>query len=150
MTCVGTARNSVASKLICEPNTSLSFELLCLAMYHFSFLRHPVEFMAPFQAALRTFVLRTVAKAPQVHSFPSLCSHLLTQRVQTEYYLGFEGSFGGHKVTPRELVARHLGSLVCVEGIVTKCECGKIRCNCTNAYHRHPCSTKARTLRPLL
>ena len=39
-----------------------------------------------------------------------------------EFYVGFEGSFGGKHVTPRSISARHLGSLVCVEGIVTKCK----------------------------
>lgn len=39
-----------------------------------------------------------------------------------EFYVGFEGSFGGKHVTPRSISARHLGNLVCVEGIVTKCK----------------------------
>lgn len=38
-----------------------------------------------------------------------------------EFHVGFEGSFGGKHVTPRSIAARHLGNLVCVEGIVTKC-----------------------------
>ncbi|KAG7280751.1 hypothetical protein CRUP_037681 [Coryphaenoides rupestris] len=38
-----------------------------------------------------------------------------------EFHVGFEGSFGTNHVSPRTLTARHLGSLVCVEGIVTKC-----------------------------
>ena len=39
-----------------------------------------------------------------------------------EVHVGFEGQLGLHKVTPRELLSPFLGSLVCVEGIVTKCE----------------------------
>ena len=36
-------------------------------------------------------------------------------------YLGFKGSFGDHHVNPRTLRAKHLGKLVCLEGIVTRC-----------------------------
>ncbi len=39
-----------------------------------------------------------------------------------EFHVGFEGSFGNKHVSPRTLRARFLGNLVCVEGIVTKCE----------------------------
>lgn len=38
-----------------------------------------------------------------------------------ELHVGLEGSFGSKHVTPRSLSAAHLGSMVCVEGIVTKC-----------------------------
>lgn len=36
-------------------------------------------------------------------------------------HVGFEGQFGFHRVTPRELLSPFLGKLVQVEGIVTKC-----------------------------
>ena len=39
-----------------------------------------------------------------------------------EFHVGFEGSFGGKHVSPRTLKSDLIGSLVCVEGIVTKCE----------------------------
>lgn len=39
-----------------------------------------------------------------------------------EFFVGYEGSFGSKHLTPRTLTARHLGNLVCVEGIVVKCE----------------------------
>lgn len=39
-----------------------------------------------------------------------------------EFYIGLEGSFGSKHVTPRTLTSRLLGSMVCVEGIITKCE----------------------------
>ncbi|KAK3848931.1 hypothetical protein Pcinc_007472 [Petrolisthes cinctipes] len=42
-------------------------------------------------------------------------------KTQEELFVGFEGSFGSKHVSPRTLNARHLGNLVCVEGIVTKC-----------------------------
>ncbi|KAG8094469.1 hypothetical protein GUJ93_ZPchr0012g20337 [Zizania palustris] len=35
--------------------------------------------------------------------------------------VGFSGPFGFHRVTPRDLMSSFLGSMVCVEGIVTKC-----------------------------
>ncbi|RDX77410.1 DNA replication licensing factor MCM3, partial [Mucuna pruriens] len=35
--------------------------------------------------------------------------------------VGFEGPFVSRRVTPRELLSEFIGSLVCVEGIVTKC-----------------------------
>lgn len=39
-----------------------------------------------------------------------------------EFFIGLEGSFGAKHVTPRTLTSRLLGSMVCVEGIITKCE----------------------------
>ena len=39
-----------------------------------------------------------------------------------ELFVAFEGSFGNKHVTPRTLMSRFLGNLVCVEGIVTKCK----------------------------
>ncbi|KAG1050651.1 hypothetical protein G6F43_007092 [Rhizopus delemar] len=37
------------------------------------------------------------------------------------FYVGFNGSFGDHHVNPRTLRAMHLGKMVCIEGIVTRC-----------------------------
>lgn len=42
---------------------------------------------------------------------------------EEEVHLGFEGQFGFHRLTPRELLSPFLGTLVSVEGIVTKCMC---------------------------
>lgn len=39
-----------------------------------------------------------------------------------EFFVGLEGSFGTKHVSPRTLTSRLLGSMVCLEGIVTKCE----------------------------
>lgn len=36
--------------------------------------------------------------------------------------VGFEGYFVSRVVTPRELLSEFIGSMVCVEGIVTKCK----------------------------
>ncbi|KAL3002935.1 hypothetical protein AAZX31_08G081800 [Glycine max] len=35
--------------------------------------------------------------------------------------VGFEGPFVSRRVTPRELLSEFIGSMVCIEGIVTKC-----------------------------
>jgi DNA replication licensing factor MCM3 len=42
-------------------------------------------------------------------------------RSECEIKVGFEGSFGSYHVSPRGLLSSNLRSLVCVEGIVTKC-----------------------------
>jgi DNA replication licensing factor MCM3 len=39
-----------------------------------------------------------------------------------QFAIGLEGSFGENQLSPRELSARFLGKLICVEGIVTRCE----------------------------
>jgi len=64
------------------------------------------EEVAAFQRALKEFVGSIDA----------------TYAKETEdFFVGFEGSFGAKHVTPRTLTARHLGNLVCLEGIITKC-----------------------------
>ncbi|KAF8649755.1 hypothetical protein AX16_005522 [Volvariella volvacea WC 439] len=37
------------------------------------------------------------------------------------YHIGFSGSFGDHHVSPRTLQAAHLGKMISLEGIVTRC-----------------------------
>lgn len=38
-----------------------------------------------------------------------------------EFLVGFDGSFGANHVSPRTLISNYIGTMVCVEGIVTKC-----------------------------
>lgn len=38
------------------------------------------------------------------------------------FYVGFRGSFGENHATPRTLRADKLGKMVCLEGIVTRCQ----------------------------
>ncbi|KAF9943007.1 MCM DNA helicase complex subunit [Mortierella alpina] len=51
-------------------------------------------------------------------------------------YVGFKGSFGDHHVNPRTLRAKHLGKLVCLEGIVTRC--GLVRPKVIHSVHYCP------------
>ncbi|XP_063220914.1 DNA replication licensing factor Mcm3 [Bacillus rossius redtenbacheri] len=57
-----------------------------------------------------------------------------------EFFVAFEGSFGGKHVTPRSLMCRHLGNLVCVEGIVTKCSL--VRPKVVRSVHFCPATRK--------
>lgn len=43
-------------------------------------------------------------------------------------YLGFKGSFGELLLNPRTLRSEHIGKMVCLEGIVTKCKYSLILC----------------------
>ncbi|KAG0309549.1 MCM DNA helicase complex subunit [Dissophora globulifera] len=51
-------------------------------------------------------------------------------------YVGLKGSFGEHHVNPRTLRAKHLGKLVCLEGIVTRC--GLVRPKVIHSVHYCP------------
>ncbi|PNF28221.1 DNA replication licensing factor Mcm3 [Cryptotermes secundus] len=57
-----------------------------------------------------------------------------------ELFVAFEGSFGNKHVTPRTLMSRFLGNLVCVEGIVTKCSL--IRPKVVRSVHYCPATKK--------
>ncbi|CAH2285051.1 maternal DNA replication licensing factor mcm3-like [Pelobates cultripes] len=57
-----------------------------------------------------------------------------------EFNVGFEGSFGAKHVSPRTLTSVYLGSLVCVEGIVTKCS--MVRPKVMRSVHYCPATKK--------
>uniref|UniRef100_A0A672Z7T7 DNA replication licensing factor MCM3 n=1 Tax=Sphaeramia orbicularis TaxID=375764 RepID=A0A672Z7T7_9TELE len=57
-----------------------------------------------------------------------------------DFFVGLEGSFGSKHVTPRTLSSRLLGSLVCVEGIVTKCSL--VRPKVVRSVHYCPSTKK--------
>ena len=79
---------------------------------HWQLLTQPTHFYAPFQAALK--------EAVRLHATGN--DKLVTDNAHdVEYQLGFSGHFGERSMTPRQLQAHHLGQLVCVEGIATKC-----------------------------
>uniref|UniRef100_A0A8C6LKE6 DNA replication licensing factor MCM3 n=1 Tax=Nothobranchius furzeri TaxID=105023 RepID=A0A8C6LKE6_NOTFU len=57
-----------------------------------------------------------------------------------EFFIGLEGSFGTKHVSPRTLTSRLLGSVVCVEGIVTKCSL--VRPKVVRSVHYCPATKK--------
>lgn len=57
-----------------------------------------------------------------------------------EFFVGLEGSFGAKHVSPRTLTSRLLGSMVCVEGIVTKCSL--VRPKVVRSVHYCPATKK--------
>lgn len=73
----------------------------------FSLLEHSFDEIIPFQRALKTFVENVDTDYA---------------KGRTDFFIGFEGSFGRKHTTPRTLTSRFLGNLVCVEGIVVRCK----------------------------
>ncbi|XXG77306.1 hypothetical protein AAC387_Pa08g1482 [Persea americana] len=69
-------------------------------------IKNPGEYIQPFSDAL-TEVTRNVDPK------------YLKEGEQV--LIGFEGPFGFHRVTPRDLLSGFIGTMVCVDGIVTKC-----------------------------
>ncbi|KAM8831779.1 DNA replication licensing factor MCM3 [Spinachia spinachia] len=57
-----------------------------------------------------------------------------------EFFIALEGSFGAKHVTPRTLTSRLLGSMVCVEGIITKCSL--VRPKVVRSVHYCPATKK--------
>ncbi|OXB54066.1 hypothetical protein ASZ78_010859 [Callipepla squamata] len=72
-------------------------------------LSNAFEELIAFQRALKDFVASVDATYAKQYE---------------DFYIGLEGSFGSRHVSPRTLSACFLGCIVCVEGIVTKCEPG--------------------------
>ncbi|KAI0001792.1 ATP dependent DNA helicase [Russula vinacea] len=71
-------------------------------------LKQPVDFLPAFHDALLTVI-------QQVHDIDK---HDIEGK---GYGIGFVGSFGDHHVSPRTLRASHLGHMISLEGIVTRC-----------------------------
>ena len=69
-------------------------------------IRTPTEYLAPFEEALEDVVRNQDPK------------YLLEGQ---QVNVGVVGSMGFHRVTPRQLLSNFLGTLVQVDGIVTKC-----------------------------
>lgn len=72
-------------------------------------LSNAFEELIAFQRALKDFVASVDATYAKQYE---------------DFYIGLEGSFGSKHVSPRTLTACFLSCIVCVEGIVTKCETG--------------------------
>jgi DNA replication licensing factor MCM3 len=81
-------------------------------------LRRPIQYLAPFQSALKEFVanVRTGGNLQRDED------GILKKKDATTYTIGLDGNLGGNRVSPRQLGAPHLGELVCVEGIATRCK----------------------------
>ncbi|CAG0925504.1 unnamed protein product, partial [Notodromas monacha] len=71
-------------------------------------LKAPVDELIAFQGALKEMV-------------GLLKPELAKELSNMEFFVGLEGTFGSKHVSPRSLSSRFLGSLVCCDGIVTKC-----------------------------
>lgn len=89
----------------------------------------PMEALPAFDQALRDTMLRI---APGYG-----------RDLDNELHVGLDGSLGAHMLNPRLLSARFLGSLVSVEGIVTKCSLVRPKvvksvhfCEATGAFHK--------------
>jgi DNA replication licensing factor MCM3 len=76
-------------------------------------LEEPNEYIPAFESALRTLV-------------HSVADRLKDDIADKQFYIGLRGSFGDHHVNPRTLRSMHLGKMVSLEGIVTRCECGPL------------------------
>lgn len=71
-------------------------------------LKKPADYLPIFEKALNT-VIKAVYNADK---------HDITSKT---FHLGFSGSFGDHHVSPRTLHAAHLGKMISLEGIITRC-----------------------------
>jgi DNA replicative helicase MCM subunit Mcm2 (Cdc46/Mcm family) len=71
-------------------------------------LKSPNTFIPPFHSALADSV--RLRHDPDKHDIEG-----------KDYTVGFRGSFGDHHLNPRTLRASHLGKMISVEGIVTRC-----------------------------
>jgi DNA replication licensing factor MCM3 len=71
-------------------------------------LKQPTDFIPAFEDALLN-VVKTVFDSEK---------HQIENK---SYRIGFSGSFGDHHVSPRTLHAAHLGKMISLEGIITRC-----------------------------
>ena len=71
-------------------------------------LNDPNGFLVPFETALHMLV-------EQIHDPLKHDIH------NKQYHIGLRGSFGDHQVNPRTLRSIHLGKVMSLEGIVTRC-----------------------------
>jgi len=82
----------------------------------------------------------------ELYAFECALKDLVTRKDQAyafakhDFFIGFEGSFGAKHVTPRTLSSRHLGQMICVEGIVTKCSL--VRSKVVKSVHYCPSTNK--------
>ncbi|KAG6814038.1 hypothetical protein H0H92_003888 [Tricholoma furcatifolium] len=92
-------------------------------------LKEPTDYLPAFDDALSSIVQR-------VHDTEK---HEIASK---SYRIGFSGSFGDHHVSPRTLHAGHLGKMISLEGIITRCSLVRPKmlksvhyCPETNLFH---------------
>ena len=71
-------------------------------------LKQPNDYFPAFNDALVSYV--ELVRDPEKHDIAG-----------KDYRVGFSGSFGDHHVNPRTLRATHLGGMLALDGIVTRC-----------------------------
>ena len=74
-------------------------------------LESPGEYVPAFEKALQEVAV--MLYDPQKHQ---------TDPMQESLHLGLKGNFGDLHVNPRTLRAKHIGRMVCIDGIVTRCK----------------------------
>lgn len=84
-------------------------------------LRDPQDFIPFFEESLRDYINQNNITPSSLQGSADEPQKEQDARRLASYRIGFEGSFGANYVSPRTLCARFLRSLLCVEGIVTKC-----------------------------
>ena len=89
------------------------------------FIKDPLSCLPAFKEALKSFANTLQDQGKGFFPFMSSGSFVVTEvgpeSIKGEFHIGVEGSFGSHHVTPRDLSSNYLRTLVCLEGIVTKC-----------------------------
>ncbi|KAG8959874.1 MCM DNA helicase complex subunit [Tulasnella sp. 419] len=92
-------------------------------------LKHPSDYLPALETALRARV--TFLMDPTKHDI-----------ADKDFKVGLRGSFGDHHLNPRTLHAAHLGRLLSLEGIVTRCSLVRPKmlksvhyCQATTAFH---------------
>ncbi|KAJ3113873.1 MCM DNA helicase complex subunit [Phlyctochytrium bullatum] len=78
----------------------------------------PIDYVPAFDKAVKDTVLATDIFT---NARPMYTKNGVVGIEDVPFWVGFEGSFGDQFLSPRKLSAKHLGKMVCLEGIVTKC-----------------------------
>ncbi|KAK9449132.1 MCM2/3/5 family-domain-containing protein [Limtongia smithiae] len=93
-------------------------------------LNNPSEYLPAVDSALKEVVMAVVDRTRH------------TVEDGDVFYVAFRGSFGDHAVSPRTIAAEHVGKLVSLEGIVTRCSLVRPKvvrsvhyCEKTNNFH---------------
>jgi hypothetical protein len=81
-----------------------------------------MHYLAPFQSALKEFVLSLDRSGVRGGAAEDEAGVPTKDPASTTYTIGFDGNLGANRCSPRQLLAPHLGELVCVEGIATRCQ----------------------------